>query len=278
MKAPEAQYAFVEVLGAVTVGVFWHAMRRPFGERAALFAGLLMAFSPWSALYADRTWNPNVAPLALNLALLAALRLREDPRSKWLCAFLPLSAVMAQLHMSAPVAWVGLLVLVAGTVRSWRRRWVVVGGALVVALYIPLLAHELSTGFSNTRNILAETVGNQERHPTSFLWIPVYAVRFLSLDVTYHELTGYWGGPDEVACVKAAFLGSPPRPFHPLRLLAFLSSLLLACSAVVVAGRAALRRWRSERNPPIFLLAFWPRSSPTWCSSGARGSRSSAIT
>jgi 4-amino-4-deoxy-L-arabinose transferase-like glycosyltransferase len=250
VRAPEAQYAFVEVLGACTVLLFWHAMRRPFGERAAFFAGMLMSFSPWSTLYADRTWNPNVLPFFVVLALLAALRVRDDPRSRWLAVFLPACAVMPHFHMSAPVAWAGLAVLVAPTVRRWDRKWLAWGLAISFVLYIPLLANEIHTGFGNTRNIFAETVGNtagHERHATSFLWIPVYALRFLTLDATYHELTGYWGGPDEVACLKAAWLGTPPRPHHPLRVLA------LACS-LVLAGLAFWRARRAWRSP--WLLAF----------------------
>ena len=103
-RGPEAQFLFVEVLGAFTATLFWHAMRKPFGERGALFAGVLFALSPWAALYADRTWNPNVMPFFVMLAFLAALRVRENPASRWLVAFLPLAAVLAHLHMSAPVA------------------------------------------------------------------------------------------------------------------------------------------------------------------------------
>lgn len=250
VRAPEAQYAFVEILGAVTVALFWHAMRRPFGERAAFFAGMLMAFSPWSTLYADRTWNPNVMPFVLVLALLAVVRLRENPRSPWLAVFLPAFAVMPHFHMSAPVAWAGLAVLVFQTLRQWDRRWLGIGLALAAMLYIPLLVHELQTGFGNTRNIFAETVGNMaghERHATSFLWIPVYAFRFLTLDATYHELTGYWGGPDELACLKGAWAGTPPRPFHPLRVVALASSIALALGALWRARHG----WRS-----IWALAF----------------------
>jgi hypothetical protein len=258
VRAPEAQYAFVEILGAVTVGVYWHAMRRPFGEVGALFAGTLMALSPWSALYADRTWNPNVLPLIVALALLAAIRLREDPRSSWLIALLPLAAVMPHFHMSAPVAWAGLFLLVASTMRRWDRRRLAAGLALALLLYVPLLVHEVQTGLGNIRNILAETLGGGggARHPTSFLWVPVYALRFLTLDVTYHELTGYWGGPDEVACLKATFSGTPPRPFHPLRLFAFVTSLMLALGALVVSVHAAHRAWRRAKRPPVFGLAF----------------------
>lgn len=243
-RGPEAQFLFVEVLGAITAVLFWHALRRPFGERGALYAGVLYALSPWAALYADRTWNPNVLPFFVTLALVAALRVRENPGSRWLCAFLPLCAVMAHLHMSAPVAWVALAAVVWPSVRRWPRRHLVVGLALCALLYVPLVAHELSTGFGNTRNILAETVGAKERHPWSFVWVPVYALRFLTLDVTYHELTGYWGGPDELACLKATFLGSPPRPHHPLRVLAFASSLALAGIAIA----SALRRQRGPEG------------------------------
>lgn len=251
LRAPEAQYAFVEMLGAVTVALYWYALRRPFGERGAFVASLLMAFSPWSTLYADRTWNPNVLPLFVGLALLAAIRLREDPRSPWLAVFIPACAIMPHFHMSAPVAWAGLMVLVASTMPRWHRRWLGVGLAIALLLYLPLIAHEIHTGLGNTRNIFGETVGASERHPTSFLWIPVYALRFLTLDATYHELTGYWGGPDEIRNLKAAFTGTPPRPFHVLRVAALAASLLLVALAAVVAVRAQRTPWRSP-----WLLAF----------------------
>lgn len=244
-RGPEAQYLFVEVLGAVTVALFWHALRRPFGERAAAMAGLLMAFSPWSALYADRTWNPNVAPLFLTLAYLAAVRVREDPSSRWIATLLPAASILAQFHMSAPVAWAGLFVLVAPALRRVNTRYALLGAALVGALYVPLLVHELSTGFLNTRNIIAETVGEKkEHHPTSFLWIPIYAFRFLTLDAMYHELSGYWGGPDEVKNLKALWLGTAARPHHPLRVLALIASFALALWAMGVAVRGAWARRR----------------------------------
>jgi len=64
--------------------------------------------------------------------------------------------------------------------------------------------------------------------------------------VTYHELSGYWGGLDEPAAWQALWRGSPARPFHPLRLLALLSSLALVVTAAVAAIRAA----RAHRHAP----------------------------
>ncbi len=253
-RSPEAQYVFVELLGAVTVVVLWHALRRPFGERAAFVTGLLIACAPWSALYADRTWNPNVLPLVVAVAFLAALRVREPASSRWVVAYLPLLAVMAHFHMSAPVAWAGLLVLSGKSLWNAPRRHIMLGLGLVLLLYLPLLAYELQTGFSNTRLILQETIGRQggERHPMGFVWVPVYAARFLTLDVTYHELTGYWGGPDELKCLRALIDGTPARPFHPLRSMALACSLALAAVAVVVVVNRAVR----DRAIGPFGLAF----------------------
>jgi hypothetical protein len=251
-RAPEAQYAFVEVLGAVTVVVQWQLLRRPFGERAAFVTGLLVACAPWSALYADRTWNPNVLPLVVTLALLAALRVRDDPSSRWGFSLLPLLLVMPHFHMAAPVAWAGIFVVVGKSLLKMPRKTWIVSLALCALLYVPLLVNELQTGFANTRHILAETVGRQggERHPWGFVWVPVYALRFLTLDVSYHELSGYWGGPDELRCLRALVDGSPARPFHLLRCAA-----LLVSAGLAVAALAALFRGARDRAAPARVFA-----------------------
>lgn len=260
-RAPEAQFLFVELLGALTVFVFWDALRRPFGERAAFMTGLLVACAPWSALYADRTWNPNVLPLVVALAFSAALRAKDGDRRAQVLV-LPLCAVMPHFHMAAPVAWAGLLALLGRAPLSWRKQEIVMGLGLSALFYLPLLVNEAQTGFENTRLILAETVGKQggERHPLGFVWVPVYALRFLTLDVTYHELSGYWGGPDEWKCLRAAVFGSPPRPFHPLRAAALFTSLAVVVAAVVVVGASAVRR---RRLGPFFWAALFAVAANT---------------
>jgi hypothetical protein len=252
-RAPEAQYLFTELLGAATVVVLWQALRRPCGERAAFFTGLTFALSPWAALYADRTWNPNVLPFFVVVGVAAGLRLREAPGSRAALVFWPTLALLPHLHLSAPVAWAGLLALVGvGTLRqaatATARRWHVVGLALALLCYAPLLVHELQTGFGNTRQIVAETVGRQggERHPWGFVWVPVYALRLLTTDVSYHELSGYWGGPDELRCLHSLWWGTDARPHHPLRLLGLLCSVVVSVGAwggaIAVARRDALAR------------------------------------
>ena len=64
----------------------------------------------------------------------------------------------------------------------------------VLAVYLP--------------GVLAETLGGHKKTSgmnLSFLLSPVYVLRFLTLDVTYHELSGYWGGLNETAAWHALF-------------------------------------------------------------------------
>jgi hypothetical protein len=244
-RAPEAGNVFFELMGAASVWMFWYALRRPFGDAAATFAALMMAFSPWSALFGDRVWNPNAFLVFEILALLATIKLRERPDSAW-AAVLPVAAlVLPQLHSSAPVVWLALAPLAWGNVRRWNRRWLALGVTIAALLYIPLALHEARTGFGNARAFLAETLGGHKKVAPganlSFLLAPIYCLRFLTLDVTYHELSGYWGGLNEPAAWHALWYGSPARPFHPLRLVALLSSLAVVLVAAVAAIRAALR-------------------------------------
>jgi hypothetical protein len=251
-RAPEAGNVFFELMGAATVWMFWYALRCPFGGAAATFAAALLACSPWSALFADRVWNPNAFLVFEGLALLAVVKLRERPDSAW-AAVLPVAClVLPQLHMSAPVVWLALMPLAWGTVRRWNRRWLALGCVLAALLYIPLVVHEADTGLGNTRAFLAETLGPHKKTAgtnLSFLLSPIYMLRFLSLDVTYHELSGYWGGLNETAAWQALWHGSPARPFHPLRLLALIASGALLLLAAAAALRAAIAGRRAGGAP-----------------------------
>jgi hypothetical protein len=242
-RAPEAGNVFFELLGAASVWMFWFALRRPFGEAPAAFAAALLAFSPWSALFSDRVWNPNSFLAFATLAMLAAVKLRERPGSAWSAVLLVACLILPQLHMSAPVVLLALVPFVYGTVRRWNRRWLALGLVLAALLYVPLAIHEAKTGLGNTRAFVAETLGGGHKKTAgmslSFLLSPVYVVRFLTLDVTYHELSGYWGGLNETAAWHALWHGSPARPFNLLRLAALISSGALLALSLVFTVRAA---------------------------------------
>lgn len=233
---PEAANAWVALLGAAGVWLFWSAMRRV-DEGGAAIAGVAMAFSPWSVLYADRLWNSNVVGLFVALAFWAAVRVREAPGTRWAALLTFSSLVMPQVHMSAPVAWAALAALVGR--RRINLRWGALGAGAAGLLYAPYLASELMTGGANLANFLGEASRERARFPRE---VPLYLARFLTLDVSYHEVVaGSWPVP-EADLVRVALWGSAVRPFHPLRLLALALSLVLAGLAVA----SALRRpeWR----------------------------------
>ena len=249
-RAPEAQYLFTELLGAATVVVFWGSARGVVGERGAAVAGVFFACAPWATLYADRTWNPNVMPFFVVTALACAWRLRADAGSRAAALLWPCLGLMAHIHMSAPVAWAGVLVVACpAALRAGLRtpRWHLVGLGLGAAAYLPLAIHEVHTGFNNTRQIWAETVGKVggTRHPWGFVWVPVYSLRMLTLDVSYHELSGYWGGPDEWRCLRSLIDGTTPRPATWWRHAALLASLVLALASI--ARSVAQASWTRAR-------------------------------
>jgi hypothetical protein len=245
VEAPEAANAWVEILGALSVLAIWFSLRKPFGEAGAATAGLLLAFAPWSALYADRIWNSNVVGFPIALAFLSAIQLRERPASKWVILFLFTSAVIPQFHMSAPIVWVPFLLLVRPTIGSWSRRHVAIGLALALLAYLPLFIHEATTGMGNTRAFFAETFKGGSERSYSFLLIPLYLVRFVCFDTSFHTMTGYWGGLDELAALRFLIQGNADRPFSPIWFSFLLFSLALSAAAVVVSIRHALANRRA---------------------------------
>jgi hypothetical protein len=248
-RMPEVGNVCFELLAAAIVWMFWLALRRPFGDAGATFAAVLMALSPWNALYGDKVTNIPPFLFLEGAALLAACRLRERPETVWAVVVLPVACLaLPQLHMSAPGVWLALVPMVWGGIRRWNRRALAVGLALGALLYVPFFLSEARTGLGNTHAFIAESLASrQSRGATNltFLLTPVYALRFLTLDTTYHELTGYWGGLDERAAWHALWYGSEARPFHPLRVAALLASGLLVLVAAATAVREAIARARA---------------------------------
>jgi hypothetical protein len=258
-RAPEAGNLFFELMGAGAVWLFWLTLRGPFGEAGALFAAALMALSPWSALFGDRVWNPNAFLFFEGLALLAAVKMRERPHSAWVVLLVVASLALPQLHSSAPVVWLALIPLVAAPLRRAPRRALALGCVLGALLYLPLAIHEVRTGFGNSRAFVTEALGLARKTGQSsrlgLVLAPIYALRFLTLDVTYHELSGYWGGLDEAAAWHALWSGSEARPFHPLRLAALLASLALVVLSASLVVRGAGQPGAGGRRRPV-LGAF----------------------
>ena len=238
---PEACMVLTALQGIATVVLVYLALRRPFGEGGAAVAGLLLACSPWCAFASDRITTVVMFPAAV--ALWCAARLRENPASRFVWLFVVACAVMPQFHLSCPVLWAPLLCLVLPTLPKWRWRWFVAGVVVSAALYAPYLNHELRTGWQNSRAISAES-GRAQRVDGSWRHVPLYALRNLTLDTTYFENTGYWGGPNETLNVRSLWSGTRIRPQHPLRIITLSASFALFLFALGAAAVVIVRRFR----------------------------------
>lgn len=153
-------------IGAV-VGTWWLA-RLIGGPLAAAVAGLLAAVSPAGIDESTFIWNPNLIPVAAALAFAGVVRARQTGAARWWL----LAGLGAMITMQSHVLGA---VVVPPLVLAWmldlRRRHVVgamlrplvlaaAGAAAIIAVgYIPLVIHELRSGFSETRGILDYLAG-----------------------------------------------------------------------------------------------------------------------
>ncbi len=252
---PESANAWIALLNAAAIVLFWLSLRASFGELPAFLTATLYCFSPWSLLYADRIWNGNLLNAIVIVALWAAMRVRQDPASRAIAILILAAGIYPQFHLSAPVVWVALWCLVAKTRKSWNRKWLVAGLSLLALAYAPYFIHEVRTGFSNFWAYFEDGRGSHWRW--SFIRVPLYAFRFLTLDVTFHELMGYWGEFKEITAIKTLLQGTVEHPFSLLRFLATLASFFFAGWAVLTSfqKRAAPDRFKDFRLAILTGLA-----------------------
>jgi hypothetical protein len=240
-KSPEAANAFVALLCACGVLLYWRALRPFFGEAGAATAAVLMACLPWSTLYADRIWNANVINFFIAVAFWAACRLRRRPDLRGV-VLLGLSAgVLPQFHMSSPMVWVALVPIAWPARKQWRWSWTLALVVCALALYAPLLVHEARTQGHNTRTFLAETGGNTS---TDWLRTPLWALRLLTLDVSYHQLFSYWDTHSEGQMLDLVVRGNADVQWTAPR------RLLLVLSYIFALGTLAFLLVRRLRRGP----------------------------
>jgi len=238
--APEAANAFVALLGGLTVVLYWQSLRSYFGEMGALLAAVMMACSPWSTMYADRVWNPNVVGIFVAIAFWASCRLRRSPSLLVVVVLFMSMAAMPQLHMSSPIVWAALVPIWLPSVRKWRWYWPLLAVAGALLLYVPMLISELRNHWENVRTFLQETSSNTS---SDFVRTPLWAFRLLTLDVTYHQMHGYWGPHTEGEMLSFIFHGNADFQWNVARWFVLFLSVALALFALV---SGAIHAWNKE--------------------------------
>jgi hypothetical protein len=122
--------------GVATVALVWDAVRRTFGDSAALIAGVVFALTP-AGVAIFRHNNPDaLLVLLLVAALWAALRAVDDGRTRWLvlCGVLVgFGYLTKQLAVVLVLPALFIPYLVAGP-PTWLRRLWQVGVALAAAV------------------------------------------------------------------------------------------------------------------------------------------------
>jgi hypothetical protein len=163
--APEAVVSALAVFSIAAVAVTWWVARQLGGPVAGLAAGLLMALSATAIEQSTFIWNPNILALTSSIALAGAWRAWATGRARWwLVAAVGLALTM-QGHVLGAVLlppFAGLLLADARR-RAARddgagRRVIAAGlGGLVILVvaFLPLLVHELTRDFGETRAALA---------------------------------------------------------------------------------------------------------------------------
>ena len=162
---PTAVVAWIAALGVAAVGATWWFARMVGGPITAGVAGLLMAVSPAAIEESTFIWNPNPIPLFAALALGCAWRAHSTGVARWWVAAIASSGMVLQLHVLGIVFIPPIVALaVVGAVRAARagdhaRVWGIVRAAaaglgLAALLFVPLLVHELGSGWEETRHVL----------------------------------------------------------------------------------------------------------------------------
>jgi 4-amino-4-deoxy-L-arabinose transferase-like glycosyltransferase len=240
-KNPLAPMLFGALLNTAAVALLVVLVRRYWGMRAALIAGLLYAAAPWAVLYSRKIWASNLLPLFLLGYVFSGLLAFVEGRRRWVVAHLVLFSVIVQIHIST--AALGLVTL--GLLWVYRRRvdWRLVGAGLAGAVLLDVPFGIYLLGHAGQLNLAGSTLAG------GALQISADAVQLAAMLVqgTYtHALAGAQAAP--------LFDASVPD----FSLLFALGGGLVGLGLVLVLYRA----WRARPSLPLpvqagLALAVW---------------------
>ena len=157
---PTAVVLLIALGGIAAVGVTWWLGRSMGGRVAGFVAGLLAATSATAVGGSTFIWNPNLLPLAAALALAFGWRAWTTGNARWWLAAGAAQAVVQQCHILGIIALPALAALWLADLRRSPghrgsiARWGLAGAVLIALGYLPLLLHELGSGFDQTRAAL----------------------------------------------------------------------------------------------------------------------------
>lgn len=198
---PVAVTFFLALLGIAAVVLTWWLARAIGGPLAGFIAGMLLAVSPAAIEESIFIWNPNPIGFLAALALAAAWRAHTGGSAGWWALAVGAAGAVVQLHVLGVVFFVAILALGPLELRQRRTAWhgLVGGLGIVVVLFLPLIVHELQTGFLETRGMIAYLRAGDEPGAG-----PVSALVFTLLRVVGWPLIGLVTDQPQLAAVVLA--------------------------------------------------------------------------
>ena len=153
---PVVVTGWLALLGIGAVALTWWLARSMASPLAGVLAALILAVSPAAIDESTFIWNPNPIPFFAALSLAAAWRGHEGGRARWWAVALGSAGAVVQLHVLGLVFFIAILALALVELKRNRATWrgMLGGLAIVSVLFAPLLIHELTSGFSETRHVL----------------------------------------------------------------------------------------------------------------------------
>jgi hypothetical protein len=254
---PLAGGVFVALLNVGALALLFAAFRDGWDPAAGALWLVTTACSPWSVVYADRAWTPDVFVPMLALVLWSAVRMGRVPESRAAAALAFTLLAGFQVHLPALYLWPIAAVALAVLRPRINRRWLAAGALAGALTYVPYAVHEIGTGFWNTRALLSQgptgALGLREAAGLVYLWLSM-----ATTDASFLVARGYWSGFDPVAFWTAGGLGRTAALYGGLPARALLFAVQAVGWALVLAGLAALagRGRREDVRARLFTWLF----------------------
>lgn len=142
----------IAVLNAAALGWFYFHFRRRWPEPVVLAAMLLLATSPWAAIFSRCIWAQDLLPVFMIPFAWCLLMYLDEGRPRHGMAAVILLGLAAQIHMSVGFFLPGVLILLAARRRLLRRElWI--GAGVVLLTLVPYFVY-LARHADRTRELL----------------------------------------------------------------------------------------------------------------------------
>ena len=177
-RDPQYLSFMMGLLNSLAVAAFYLVVRKFYGQKVGVAAGLLLAFSPWAILFSRKIWAPDlIFPLMVPLFyILHKLFLDKTYTAVYKMNFFWISlllSLLAQLHASGLfLAVVSIIVITIITViQKIKVSWKGAGLGLLISLIplLPYLAYQIQTGCADCQAFFSYQSEERQFDTNNFL-------------------------------------------------------------------------------------------------------------